>query len=357
MADLFAIQDEIAKAIAAALRVQLTHTSRQYTPRLPAYESYLKARYCLAAFTRESLPRSKDFYEQAIALDAAFAPAQSGLGMALVSLVLPGITSAHFALPSARAAAIKALDIDPASQEAHAVLGMVAALYDFDWNEAERQFGLALAREPVPASVRWHYSFSYLLPMGRTQESVQQCMRGLQDDPLNFIGWFHYAGGLLAGRNAEAGETRLRQLSESYPHLYQPYYLLALSQTVRGLQKQALPAAEKAYSLAPWSTTTRGLLAGILRCTGATNPGHELQPELFPQDQYGTAMGLTLFHVGCSEMEQAANWAERAIEQRDSRMILFMGLMRAFQTNMLRRDTTWSAIAAKIGIPILGVDD
>jgi len=294
------------------------------------------------------------YYEQAIALDTAFAPAQSGLAMALVSLVLPGIIAAHVALPLARAAAIRALEIDPTSQEARAVLGMVAALHDFDWKEAERQFGLAMAREPVPAYVRWYYSLSYLMPRGRTQESVRQCMRGLQDDPLNFIGWFHYACGLLAGGNAEDGEAQLRQLSESHSDLYQPYYLLALSRAVRGLHQQALTAAEKAYSLAPWSTTTRGLLAGLLKCTGAASRGDELVHNLFPGDLYGTAMGLTFFHVGCSEIEPAAYWAERAIQQRDTRMILFMFLMRAFQLNLLRSNQNWSAIAGKVGVPVVG---
>jgi TolB-like protein len=357
IADIFAVQDEIAQAIATALRVHLTGTSRQYIPRLPAYDAYLKARHCLAAFTRESLLRSKDFFEQAIAMDAGFALAHSGLAMALVTLVLPGITSAHTTMPLAHAAAKRALDLDPGSQEAHAVLGMVAALYDHDWNEAERRFRLAMPREPVPAYARWYYSFSYLLPMGRARESVRQCMLGLQGDPLNFMGGFHYAGALLAGGNAEAGEAHLRQLSELHSNLYQPYYLLSLSQVVRGLHKEALAAAEKAYSLAPWSTTTRGLLGGILRCTGEINRANELHDELIPGDQYGAAMGLLLFHVGCSEVGQAAGWARRAIEQRDTRMILFMGLMRAFWPNILRSDRRWSAIVRTLGIPSAILND
>jgi len=357
MSDIFVIQNEIAKAIASALRVQLTETSTQYVPQLPAYEAYLKARYCLAALTHESLPRSRDYYEQAIAMDAAFAPARSGLAMALVSLVLTGIIAARVALPLARAAAIRALEIDPSSQEARAVLGMVAALHDFDWKEAERQFGLAMAREPVSAYVRWYYSFSYLLPMGRTRESVRQCMRGLQDDPLNFIGWFHHACGLLAGGNVEDGEARLRQLSESHPDLYQPYYLLALSQTLRGLHKAALTSAEKAYCLAPWSTTTRGLLAGLLKCTGAASRGDELVHDLLPGDRYGTAMGLTFFHAGCSEIEQAACWAERAIQQRDTRIILFVGLLRTFRPEVLCQDARWSGMVGELSIPLLGLDD
>jgi tetratricopeptide (TPR) repeat protein len=179
----------------------------------------------------------------------------------------------------------------------------------------------------------------------------------MEDDPLNFMGGFHYAGALLAGGNTEAGEAYLRQLSDLYSNLYQSYYLLSLSQAIRGSHKEALAAAEKAYSLAPWSTTTRGLLAGILRCTGETNRADELRGTLLAGDQYGVAMGLSLFHVGCAEMGHAGEWAERAVEQRDARMILLMGLLRAFRPNLFRSDRRWSAIAGTLGIPTGALDD
>src|SRR5205814_3749931 len=102
MKGIFAVQDEIAQAIATALRMHLGSRPRQYIPRVPAYEAYLKARHCLAGFTCESLPLSKDFYQQAIALDPGFAAAHSGLAQAFVTLVLPGITPAHVAMPLAR---------------------------------------------------------------------------------------------------------------------------------------------------------------------------------------------------------------------------------------------------------------
>lgn len=357
MADIFALQDDIAQAIATALRLHLTGKSRQYRPSLPAYEAYLKARNCLAAFTRESLPQSKDLFEQVIRLDPDFALAHSGFAMALVVLVLPGITSAHIAMPLARAAATRALDIDPECQEAHAALGMVAALYEFDWDEAGRRFRLATARAPAAPYIRWYLSFSYLLPMGQARESVQECMRGLEDDPLNFMGGFHYAGALLAGGNAEDGESYLRHLAEVHLSLYQPWYLLALSQAVRGMHKDALAAAEKAYSLAPWSKTTKGLFGGLLRTIGEVNRAGELHRELMTCNDYGAAMGLVLFHVGCAEMEQAADAAEKAVEQRDTRMILLMGLMRAFRPNLVRSDGTWSAITRTLGIPVAMLDE
>jgi len=130
-----------------------------------------------------------------------------------------------------------------------------------------------------------------------------------------------------------------------------------LSQAVRGLRKEALTAAEKAYSLAPWSTTTRGLLGGLLKCAGEANRANELRDELLSEDQYGAAMGLLLFHLGCSEMGEAADWAGRAVEQRDTRMILFMGLARASWPNILRSDGRWSAIAHTLGIPSVVLDD
>jgi tetratricopeptide (TPR) repeat protein len=305
----------------------------------------------LAAFTRESLPQSKDFYEQAIAVDSGFAEAHSRLGMALVSVVFPGITAAHEAMPLANAAARRALDLDPASAEAHAVLGMVAALYDSDWNEAKRRFQLALSREPVPSYVRWYYSYSYLLPMSRTQEAVQQCVLGLQDDPLNFLGGFHFSCALLAGGDAETGEAQIRQLSAVHSNMYQPYYLLALSQAVRGLRQEAITAAEKAYSLAPWSTTTRGLFAGLLKYGGQLSAADRLRNGFLPANQYGAAMGLALFHLGCSEIEQAAQWAERATEQRDTRMVVLIALVRAFWPSVFRSDSRWSVIARTLEIP------
>ena len=90
----------------------------------------------------------------------------------------------------------------------------------------------------------------------------------------------------------------MRHHSEFHSTLYQPYYLLGLSQAVRGLHREALSAAEKAYSLAPWSTTTGGLLGGLLMRTGAANRASQLRDELFGGDRYGAAMGLSLVPRG-----------------------------------------------------------
>jgi TolB-like protein len=351
MTDIFAIQEEISTSIAGALRVHLAPAAEHPRPALPAYEAYLKARHCLTSFTRDSLEQARVSYEHSIQVDPTFAAAHSGLAMAYVSLVLPGIMPAHTAMPLARSAALQALRIDAESQEANAVLGMVAALYDLDWQTAASQFRLAMSREPISPYVRWYHSFSYLLPMAHAKQSVEECLRGMEDDPLNFMGGFHYAGALLASGNSEAGEAYLDELSALHVTLYQPYYLLALSRAAAGKHREALTAAEKAYSLAPWSATTKGLFAGLLHHAGHSERAERLRNELLPAEHYGSAMALSLFDLGRADLDAAAAWLQKAVEERDTRFVLFFGLMRAFQPAVFRDNARWKAIAQSLKIP------
>jgi len=351
MADIFAIQEEIAQAIASALQVRFPVISRAYKPELPAYDAYLKARYCVATFTRESLALSRDFYERSITLDPRFAEARSGLAVAIVASVFPGLSPAREAAPLARAAAQSALDLDPASQEAHGVLGLIATYYEFDWKNAERRFKMAMAREPVPIYVRWYYAL-YLLLVGRVQESAHQCVRGLKDDPLNFMGILHYAAALLSAGNDDVAEAELCELCALHPNLYQPFYLLSLSQSLCGLHAEALAAAENAYALAPWNTGTTGLLAGALMQAGERRRAGELLRNLLPEDLYGAPLGMLVYSVMCSEIEQASNWASKVLEQRDPRLIFILGLLRSPSRSLLRSSPTWSALAARLDISL-----
>jgi TolB-like protein len=349
IADIFAIQDEIALAISSALQVQFA-VIKPYRPLLPAYDAYLKARYCLAAFTRESFALSGQFYQRSIALDPSFVDARSGLAMAILTPVFLGLSSAQEAMPLARAAAQSALELDGSSQEAHGVLGTIASVYELDWKEAEHQFNMAMAREPVPTYVRWYY-FVYLLLVGRTRESAEQCLRGLKDDPLSFMGRFHYAAALLSAGNDEPGEVELRELCAIHSNLYQPFYLLGLSQSLRGLHAEALPTAEKAYALAPWHTGTTGLFAGALTRAGKHHDAEELLQNLLPGDRYGTPFGLLVYSLVCAEIEPAAQWAWKVLEQRDPRLIFNLALLRSPSQRLLRESESWSALAGRLNIP------
>ena len=232
------------------------------------------------------------------------------------------------------------------------MLAMIASVYDIDWNEAEREFKMAMTREPVPTDVRWYYSM-YLLLVGRPRESADQCIRGLKDDPLSFMGWFHYAAALLAAGNDAAGQAELRELCALHPSLYQPFYLLGLSLSLQGVQAEARLAAETAYTLAPWNTGTTGVLAGALMRAGERRGAEELLRKLLPGDGYGTPLGLLVYCVMCPDVEQAARWAWKVLEQRDPRLIFNIALLRSPSHSWLRSGDSWSALAVRLGIPLL----
>jgi TolB-like protein len=351
MADIFTVQDEIAQAISSALQVRLSGRPRQYAPQLPAYEAYLKARHCISTFTREALTRSREFFQLSLALDPGFAEAHSGLALSLFTSVFPGLAPAHEAMPLARAAAQRALELDPASQEAQGVLGMIAAVYDFDWKTAERQFALAMARELAPPYVRAYYAF-YLVSIGRLQEACTQCERGLRNDPLSLLVRFHYAIALLAGGEDAAGEAQLRELSAFYPNLYQSFYLLGVSQALQGLHADAFATAETAWSLAPWNTGVIGLFAGALACTGQAQRAQELLQELAPVDRYGTPLGRLIYHLMREEVDEAARWGRKVLEQRDPRLTTIIALLRSPSRNVIRSNRSWSSLTRSLRVPL-----
>ncbi len=223
--DVFAVQDEIATAIAGALQVQLSvqpAALRSYKPKLPAYEAFLRARHQSLKFTFESLARCKEYLEEAIALDPGFALPHCDLALYFRILALIGAIPADTAAPTARAAARRALEIDPSLSEAHAILGLVAAEYDYDWKEAGREFGLAMLHDTASPMVRMYYSY-YLAGAGRAGEAVQQMELALRDDPVNTHNCFTLAMcRAIAGQYEEAvaGFLQTLELDDNYAGAY-----------------------------------------------------------------------------------------------------------------------------------------
>ena len=348
MADIFAIQDEIARAIGTALELRIAGgvIPPRYTPTLPAYEAYLKARHHWAKATPQSLARSKEFLEQAIAIDAGFALAHTGLAdYFLLAASGVGVLPAHEAMPAARAAARNALDIDPSLAYAHAVLGTVAGVYDYNWKEAEREFQLALAREPVLPFVRSHYGYNYLVPIGRPQDAVEQLERALQDDPLNTLLLVVSAVCLIAaGRDAEASAQCWRAL-EFDENDSAARSLLAVTQQAQGMLTDALASAERAYSLAPWSAQAIGRYAGLLASRGNRSQAEEVIGKLKQApESYSAPRGLFFFYFLQGDVDQAAEWVEKSIEQRDV-------LVQVYARRCCRSSSRWPRLAKLMNLP------
>ena len=180
LADIFAVQDEISRAIVAALEVRVAghpggRLVQSSTQDLEAYNLYLQGRFHLNKWRPESARKGIEYFAQAIAKDPGYAPAYTGMADCYTWLGVFGWSEARQAMPQARQAANRALQLDETLAAAHVSLGYVKALYDWDWPGAEREFKRALELSPGDADVHFAYSITYLTPfLGRLDEALRK---------------------------------------------------------------------------------------------------------------------------------------------------------------------------------------
>jgi serine/threonine-protein kinase len=317
LADVFAIQDEIAQAIAAALQVKLSPQPAHHQPSLPAYEALLRGRHLVGKFTPESLARGKEFLEQAVALDPKLALAHVELGNYAVRLVALGVSPARQVLPLARAAAYRALEVDSGLPEAHALLGQVASVLDHDWQQAGRHFRSALARDPVPPHVRYCHGWTYLMPLGRLPQAAGALERALKEDPLNLICRTQLGVLLWALGRDEDASSQFRQVLEIDGDFWLALMVQSVRQLFAGRLTEALRLAERSYSVAPSMPSAIGTFAATLHQTGETERAKAVLEKLGDGRAHGSAMGFAAFYQGCLELDKAAEWVAQAIDERD----------------------------------------
>ncbi len=353
LADIFAVQDEIAATIAAALQVRLSlpHTThRHYTPSFPAYEAVLKAWYHFNKLTPDALARGREYLVQATEMDPGYALPYCELGFHLMSLAFMGVMPAHQAMPMARDAARRALEIDSSYlTEAISVLALVAAMYDYDWKEAERLFNLALAHGKLapPAAVYYGY---YLVAIGRTKEAIEQLELSISGDPLNPFLRFHLASWLMVANRSMDSCRECRNILELDETQGLAWITLSIVFLQQGNLEEALEAAERAIALIPWSKGSQGYLAGLFTLKGDEENAERALQKIGDNEAYGAPFGLAHYFLIKGEMNQAADWIARAIEQRSPMVVSFL---RGPFVEKLRKSPRWSELMRMIGFPEL----
>jgi len=344
LADVFAVQDEIAAAIASALRVKLTGKSagrRTHQPNLRAYEAFLRGRHLV--FSLESTVAAREAFEQAIALDPEYSEPYAELATWHLIQALVWARSAQEKMPAARTYAQKALELTPAEPRAHAVLGGVAALYDHDWNKAGERFRLALAAEHVPPEVRFRCAVLYLVPLGRYREALDLIENAVEQDPLNiaFRGVFALALGSESPDRAAAEARKAIEIDERH---WMPNYAMSMNHLRRGELAEARQFAERSARGAPSIPLTAGLLAGILRRLGENAQADGVLSTL------KAPSGLVMYYIACSEIDAAADWFAKAIAQGEFQPLMWI----CADSFRLRSTPPWLAIARMMNLPPQG---
>lgn len=350
MADVFAIQDEIASAIAEALQVKLAPKptgAERHKPKLPAYEAYLRGRHHQFKATPGSWEKARECYQQAIALDPQFALAYGDLAGLFNHAVAVGIRPPQENVPAMRTYATRALELDPALPQAHTHLATAAGLFDNDWNEAECRFKLAMAHPAVPPDCRFLY-MAYLVARRRPLEAVEEVRRAVEQDPLSRLYRMYLALSLwTAGCDEEAVRegNRVLDLDENYPG---SYFFFALYHAHRGAFREALPFAEKSYLLSAHLPHAASIFAGVLLRNGDAAGAEKTLGKLAPPTVFGVPRAFAYFYLIAGEIDKAADWCERAVEQSDGTL--------AFSTalpvwNPLTASTRWPALARRMRLP------
>jgi TolB-like protein/Tfp pilus assembly protein PilF len=350
LSDIFAVQDEIAAAIAGALRLTFSTRGAQprYTPALPAYEAYLKGKHHQARVTPDALEEAKRSFESAIALDPRFGLAYVGIAGYWVVQMFFGNCRAHDAVPAARAAAGRALEVDPSLPDTHALLGYLSALYDLDWTAAARHFEMPATRQVgLPGIVRPMWASVFFL-QEQADEAVRLAERAVEEDPLEVWPRMNLHAYLqAAGRDREA-YAQVRKVLEIDPDLVVARVSVAHFHAAWGERAEAVAAAREAYRVGPWYPDSVATLAALLRLSGEDEQeARALSERLGSGEGVGDSRARAVYHLLCGEIDAGANWTEKAIAERDPGMMFYL---RFTFCRPLRASHRWPRIAHILNI-------
>jgi tetratricopeptide (TPR) repeat protein len=246
-----------------------------------------------------------------------------------------------------RAEAQKAVDLYEDSD--HGLLGVVAAAYDYDWKEAEKHFQIAVADTQGLPEMKMAYAIFTLIPSGRLQEAMNLMEQVVATDPLHVPLRSSLAACLLSAEMYDRAIEEARKALEIDERLWIPCSSLVLGYVAKGMTAEALAAAEKAYQIAPWHPRVIGSLAGVLARTGERGRAEFLLGQLSnAQGGLVTAEGMVLYHLLRSEVDAAADWYEKGIEQR---IPILVPWIRLPLTRPLRESPRWPKIAKMMKLP------
>lgn len=320
------MQGQVASAIAREVKVKLTPqeqarfaSARPVNPE--AHEAYLKGRYHWNKRSREGVYKSLEYFQRAIEIDPTYALAHSGMADAY-SILGEGELAPREAWPKARAASLKALEIDETLGEAHASLALVEWYDDFDWAGAERDFKRAIELNPNYATAhQWHGL--YLSAMGRSEEAIAEEQRAQELDPLSPI--MYRAAGVVfhnARRYDEAIE-QCRKALELDANFGSALMGLVQAYGEKGMFQEAIAELERLRTVTRGEPFPTELLAWTYARAGRRREALKLLDELNAESQrrYISPLSRSLVYTALGDKDQAFAWLEKAYAEHHGSLL------------------------------------
>ena len=354
MADTFAIQDDIARAIITALKIKLLGEKgasliKNYTENLEAYRLYLQGRNYWAKRGEADLIKSIEYYEKAIEIDPNYALAYAGLGDAYNILGNNGFWPAEKAFPKGKAAALKALKIDDKLAEAHTSLAVVLEDYDWDFAGSEKESKLAIELNPGYATAHNLYAF-LLSSLGRHEDAIKESKIARNLDPLSprisaNVGLYLYN----ARRYGEAIEELNKALEVDPNHSMTHIYL--------GWAYEAMGKYEEAIRCYLRSNELGGGLKygdiGMACCYALMGKREEARKILnniieYSKGNYVSSVAISGVFAALGEKNQVFAWLEKAFRERDPFLLSYVKNLHRFDP--VRSDPRFTDLMRRIGL-------
>ena len=350
--DLITLQNEIARDVVGKLKATVSgaaepQLSKQYTANIQAYHLYLKGRFYWNKRTAEDLRRSIKYFQDAISSDPNYALAYAGLADAYNFLGAFGIaaTPPKDAMPEAKAAALKALEFDEKLSEAHASLAFVKFYYEWQWQEAEKEFRRAIDLNPnYPLAHQWYSHL--LMASGRTDESIAQAKSALELDPLALPTNMNYGWQLFfAGRYDEAID-QLRKTLEMEPNFAQGHWALGLALEQKKMFAEAGTEFQKAAALSESNATYIAALAHSSAASGKKSEALKLLSDLNRRSgEYVPPYWMAAAYAALDEKNLALDWLDKAYQERSGGIVW---LKVEPKLNPLREESRFKNLVQKV---------
>ena len=319
--DIFAVQDSISEKVAGTLALKLSgdernQLARRYTENTEAYQLYLRGRYYWSRRTEDGMKKAIEHFQQAISLDPGYALAYVGVGDCYLWLAVGTMTPME-AVPKAKAAAIKALEIDDQLAEVHPIFAWALFTYDWDWSGAEKEFKRSIELNPNYATAHLWY-WVYLERIGRFDEAQREMKRTEELDPISLANNSYVGRSLYyAGQNDQA--------IAQYQKTLEMDSTFALAQTLLGFAYLQQSRFKEAIALGEKTSTFRGGSPDAVAClgyayamSGNRRGATKILEYLAEQSQlrYVSPLNAAIVYVGLGDKDSAFKWLEKAYAER-----------------------------------------
>ena len=352
--DTLALQNTVARSIAEQIRISLSpqeqavlKSAKVVNPE--AYEAYLKGRYFWNKRTGDSLKTAVDYFNQAIAKDPNYAQAYTGLAdaYALLGDWQYAVLTPKEAFPKAKAAAIKALELDSTLSEAHNSLAFCFDAFDWDFESAGKEFLRAIELNPGYATAHHWYAWQLSL-MGRYDEAIAEMRKAKNLDPLSLIINSDLAELLVIAHFYEESISQSRKTIEMDPNFALAHNQLAQAYLQKHMYDEAVAELQKAVELSRGSPTCIANLARAYAASGKTSEAAKLLSDLKKTSSrsYSAASEIAVIYAALGDKDEAMNWLEKGFQQRFN-----PGVLSRPGFDPLRSDPRFQDLLSRIGLP------